>query len=86
MKEIKIDDNFHLKIDEYNVSLYFESEEKKNKDGKLYRSKSAYHYPSIKTALQFYIQKSLETEKTVLDILRKIDLLENKIDQIKWQN
>lgn len=84
MKEIKIDDNFCMKIDAYNVNLYYESEEKINKDGKRYKSTDTTYHPNVRQALKAYIQKSLEQENSIQELINKIDFLEDKIDQIKW--
>lgn len=85
MREIKIDENFSMKIDAHNINLCYESEEKINKDGKRYRSSSTTYHPNVKLALKTYVQKSLEQENSIQAMINKIDFLEDKIDQIKWQ-
>ena len=84
MREIKIDDNFSMKIDKYNVNLCFESEEKINKKGETYRSSNTTYHPNVRIALKAYVQRSLEQDNSVQEMINKIDYLENKIDQIKW--
>jgi hypothetical protein len=84
MKEIKIDDNFSMKVDRYNINIYYASEEKINKDGKSYKSNNTTYYPNVRLALKAYVQKSLEQENSIQELINKIDFLEDKIDQIKW--
>jgi len=85
MREIKIDDNFSMKIDKYNVNLCFESGDKVNKKGETYRSSNTTYHPNVRIALKAYVQKSLEQEKSIQEMINKIDLLSDKIDQIQWQ-
>lgn len=85
-----LDENYRILYDETNVILQFhelriKGEKAKNK-GEQFEFTQDYFYPNIKSALKSYINKSLKGSNSILDLVCRIEDLENRVSNIKLNN
>lgn len=81
---MKIDDNWRIEADEHNCTLIYEKEIEKNVKGemKTVTRKSVRYYGSIPSALKSYCRLQMKNADTVQDLLKKIDMLDKKVDSL----
>ncbi len=84
---MKLSENYRLVFDANNVTLqFFEQREKVKKDGtkEMHEFTDDSYYPNIKVALKQFVLKSLKDSDSVKDCIKKIELLESKIDKLNF--
>lgn len=83
-KIIKLDDYFHLDISGDCVTLVHEEEGRVNKiTGKMCFPVNKWHCTSLKNALKRYTDVSSHACNDIIQILYKLDFINNKIDNLK---
>lgn len=90
MNEIEIDEAYSLKHDGvcwHLIHRQVKKREKSDKDGRWskgddYVTKDKTYYPTIKMALKYYLNDSLSSSKTILEVLNRIDEVESKIENL----
>ena len=82
---MQIDKNYRIETDTYNFILKYES----NPTMKDYRgdmkeivSKDRWYYPSLKMCLKKYLEESLRPSASIIDVMDRIDFVEDRIDTI----
>lgn len=83
---MNLSENYRLVFDENNVTLqFFEQRESKKKDGSkvMIEHTDNLYYPSVKSALKSFLNKSLKDCKDVQECLKRIQEVEAKIDNLK---
>lgn len=91
MKEIEIDEAYSIKHDGvcwHLIHRQVKKRERPDKDGRwgkgdTYITNNKTYYPTIKMALKYYLNDSLSSSKTILEVLNRIDEVESKIDGLK---
>lgn len=80
---MQLSDKYRIDFDENNVMLrFFETREKTKKDG----AKEPYEYVettfhgTVKNALNAFLQKSIRGSESVVEVLKRIEEVEEKID------
>jgi len=85
---MELNENYRIITDENNVILqFFETREKENKkDGSKepYEFTDNFYYPTIKTALRGFLNKSIKPSTAVEDCLYRIEEVENIIKSLKF--
>ena len=81
---LKLDDNYSLDFDSYNVMLRYENKTTKDIKGqtKDITQRDLWYYPTIKLALKNYINFSLKYSESVSEVLNRIERLEKVIDNL----
>jgi len=82
---MKIDDNFRIEKDTYNVTLVYEVEGGINeKTGKPTITKHQWHYPTIEMALKKYLTYSIEQDLPInFDIKIVLDTISDCMTEIE---
>lgn len=79
---MKINENWSIDSSDEGCTLTFSETRIKNKDTEKeeeFLFKTPYYYPTIKTALVAYLNKSLEKSKDVEDCIKRIEKAEKEI-------
>lgn len=79
---LKLNENYRIIYDESNVILqFFEMREKQKKDNtiEIYEFTDNYYYPTLKGALNAFLNKYLEGSKSVEEVMSKISDVEKII-------
>lgn len=82
---MKIAPDYRIVFDENNVILqYFDEREKSKKDGsvEMHEYQQNTFYPTVKTALIAFLNKTQRNCRTVEELIEKIEYVENLINQI----
>lgn len=85
---MNLNENYRIVTDENNVTLqFFETREKDKKDGskETFEFTDNFYYPTIKTALKGFLNKSIKHCETAEEILKKIEEVEDIINNLKIQ-
>lgn len=84
---MELDEKYRIVTDENNVILQFFEQRtrkvKKTETEEEYEYTENYYYPTIKTALKGFLNKSVKECKTVEQILAEFKRLEGIIDNLK---
>ena len=81
---MKLDDNYFITRDKYNVVLNYREEKGLNADtGKITISTDEWYYGNMKDALKAYLNKSGVHNESVDDVIAHIQRVEHKIDNLK---
>lgn len=82
---IRIDDNYYIETDSYNVILRYENQVEKVYKGELraVNQSDKWYYTTIPQALKAYLNKSLKESSSIENILHKVNFVENKINNLK---
>ena len=82
---LRLDDNYSLDFDSYNVMLRYENKAVKEIKGELKEvtQKYQWYYPNVKQALKRYIQVSLNPVDSLEEIINRMDKLEKVIDNLE---
>lgn len=79
---MNLNENWSIRFDENNTILVFKTE-RLNKKGELVEVKDDFYYPSIKTALTGFLNKTIEGVETAKELLVRIEQVEKIISNIK---
>ena len=82
---MELDDKYRVVYDENNVVLQFYEKRvktKKSGDKETYEFTDNFYYPNIKSALKAYLNKSIKGSESVKVVLERINLVENRINQL----
>lgn len=81
---IKLDENYSIETDSYNVSLIYRREKEIEKNGELKTvvEKSDWHYPTLAHALKKYLSESLKECSSIEEVLKRIEIVENRINNL----
>jgi len=80
---IILNDNYYITNDTHNIVLRFhEMREKIQKDGtiKQYEVTDDSYHSCLKSALQSFLKRSVNDAESIIDILKRIKEVEEKID------
>lgn len=83
---MKLSENYRIINDESNVILqFFEMREKQKKDGTVqtYEFTDSFYYPTLKGALNAFLNKNIKGSKSVNEVLNRISEVESIINKIK---
>ena len=82
---MQIDKNYRIETDTYNFILTYESDPTmKDYRGEMKEivSKDRWYYPSLKMCLKKYLEESLRPSASIIDVMDRIDFVEDRIDTI----
>lgn len=82
---MKLDKNYTLESDKNNWILSYKSDEKTNEKGEKYHGTYSWYYPSLKDALQKYMDECLKPCESVEELFKELIKLKHRISTIKNQ-
>jgi hypothetical protein len=74
---IQLDEDWTIESDAYSVMLRYS-----NIKGRKSGHSTIFYYPTVKMALQHYLNEAMKESSSIDDIFRRIDEVEAKIDNL----